>query len=96
MTKTMKILLESYEDILWVQEDLAIYYSMLERSLWLSYGQHDIKLCQQFIANQYTVIDKMLKTRQCKALYMTMWINGLTSFLAVCLNSRNHKLKGMI
>ncbi len=26
-----------YEDLLWVQERLAIYYSMLEKSLWVSY-----------------------------------------------------------
>ncbi len=72
MTETIKILLDSYEDLLWVQEHLAICYSILERSLWLSYGQHGIKWCQQFMANQLTVIDKMLKTPQCKALYVTM------------------------
>ncbi len=46
MIEVMKIPLDSYEDLLFVQERLAIYdiyYSMLERSLRLSYGQHDIE-----------------------------------------------------
>jgi hypothetical protein len=49
----VQIPLDSYEDLLFVQERLAIYYSMLERSLRLSYGQHDIEWCQQFTAHQY-------------------------------------------
>jgi hypothetical protein len=49
MIEVMKIPLDSYEDLLFVQERLAIYYSMFERSLWLSYGQHDIEWCQQFM-----------------------------------------------
>jgi hypothetical protein len=52
MTETMKIQLDSYEDLLWVQERLAIYYNMLKRSLLLSYGQHDIEWCQQFYGKQ--------------------------------------------
>ncbi len=52
MTETMKIPLDSYEDLLFVQERLAMYYIMLERSLRLSYGQHDIEWCQQFTAHQ--------------------------------------------
>ncbi len=43
MTDTMKIPLDSYEDFLCVQERLDIYYIMLERSLRLSCGQHDIE-----------------------------------------------------
>jgi hypothetical protein len=50
MTKIMKIMLDSFEDLLWVQESPAIYY--MERSLLLSFGQHDIKWYQQFTANQ--------------------------------------------
>ncbi len=50
MYEIVQIPLDSYEDLLFVQERLAIYYSMLERSLRLSYGQHDIEWCQQFTA----------------------------------------------
>ena len=49
----MQIPLDSYEDLLFVQECLAIYYSMLERSLRLSYGQHDIEWCQQLRRTNY-------------------------------------------
>jgi hypothetical protein len=42
MTEVMKIPLDAYEDLLFVQESLANYYSMLERYLRLSYGQLDI------------------------------------------------------
>ncbi len=52
----MQIPLDSYEDLLFVQDSLAIYYSMLERSLRLSYGQHDIEWCQQFTAHQLSII----------------------------------------
>ncbi len=58
----MKIPLGSYEDLLFVQVRLAIYYSMLERSLLLSYGQHDIEWSQQFMAHQLSIIGDKLKT----------------------------------
>ncbi len=51
MTEAMKIPLGSYEELLFVQARRAIYYSMLERSLLLSYGQHDIEWSQQFMAH---------------------------------------------
>jgi hypothetical protein len=41
MIEVMKIPLGSYKDLLSVQERIAIYYSKLEKSLLLSYGQHD-------------------------------------------------------
>ena len=63
MTEVMKIPLDSYEDLLFVQERLAIYYSMLERSLLLSYGQHDIEWCQQFTAHQLSIIGSKPATR---------------------------------
>jgi hypothetical protein len=72
MTETMKIPLDSYEDLLFVNERLAMYYSMLERSLRLSYGQHDIKWCQEFTAHQLLVIGSKPKTPSNKALYMTL------------------------
>jgi hypothetical protein len=56
MIEAMKIPLDSYEDLLCVQERLAIYYRMLERSLRLSYGQLDIEWCQQFTAHQLSII----------------------------------------
>ena len=53
MYEIVQIPLDSYEDLLFVQEHLAIYYSMpvLERSLLLSYGQYDIERCQQFTSS---------------------------------------------
>ncbi len=53
-TMPVKIPLDPYEDLLWVQERLAIYNSMfetMERSLLLFYGKHDIEWCQQFTVN---------------------------------------------
>jgi hypothetical protein len=53
---------------------------MLERSLLLSYGQHDIdsaviEWCQQFMANLLlSVIDKMPKTPLHKALHVAIMI----------------------
>jgi hypothetical protein len=72
MIEVMKIPLDSYEDLLFVQERLAIYYSMLERSLLLSYGQHDIEWCQQFTAHQLSLIGNKPKTPLHKALYLTL------------------------
>ncbi len=71
MIEVMKTPLDSYEDLLFVQERLAIYYSMLERSLLLSHGQHDIKWCQQFTAHQLSIIGNNPKTLLHKALYLT-------------------------
>jgi hypothetical protein len=68
----MQIPLDSYEDLLFVQERIAIYYSMLERSLRLSYGQHDIKWCQQFMAYQLSIIGSKPATPLYKALYKTL------------------------
>jgi hypothetical protein len=45
---------------------------MLERSLRLSYGQHDIEWCQQFTAHQLSIIGNNPKTPLHKALYMTL------------------------
>ncbi len=45
---------------------------MLERSLRLSYGQHDIEWCQQFMAHQLSVTGSKPKTPFHKALYMTL------------------------
>jgi hypothetical protein len=61
ITETMKIPLDSHEDLLWVQERLAIYYNMLERSLLLSHGQHDIDWCQQFTAVSWSFIIDLAK-----------------------------------
>jgi hypothetical protein len=72
MTEAMKIPLGSNEDLLFVQESLAIYYSMLERSLLLSFGQHDIEWCQQFTEHQLSTIGNKPKTPLHKALYMTL------------------------
>jgi hypothetical protein len=72
MIEVVKIPLDSYEDLLFVQERLSIYYSMLERSLRLSYGQHDIKWCQQFTEHQLSIIGNKPKTPLHKALYMTL------------------------
>ena len=72
MTEVMKIPLDAYEDLLFVQERLAIYYSMLERSLRLSYGQHDIEWFQQFTAHQLSVIGSKPATQPYKALYKTV------------------------
>jgi hypothetical protein len=72
MIEAMKIPLDSYEDFLFVQERLAIYYSMLERSLLLSYGQHDIEWCQQFTAHQLSIIGNKPTTPLYKALYKTL------------------------
>jgi hypothetical protein len=72
MTETMKIPLDFYEDLLFVKERLAIYYSMLERSLWLSYGQNDIESCQQFTAHQLIVIGSKPKTPFHQALYISL------------------------
>ncbi len=72
MTEAMKIPLGFYEDLLCVQERLAICYSMLETSLLLSYGQHDIEWCQQYTAHQLSVIGSKPKTPLHKALYMTL------------------------
>jgi hypothetical protein len=70
----MQIPLDYYEDLLFVQleERLAIYYSMLERSLRLSYGQHDIQWCQQFTAQQLSIIGRKPATQLYKALYKTL------------------------
>jgi hypothetical protein len=68
MIEVMKIPFDSHEDLLFVQEHLAIYYSMLERSLLLSYGQHDIEWCQQFTAHQLSIIGNKPKTPLYKAL----------------------------
>jgi hypothetical protein len=72
MTETIKIPLESYEDLLFVKERLSMYYSVMERSLRLSYGQHDIECCQLFMAHQLSVIGSKQKTPFHKALYMTL------------------------
>jgi hypothetical protein len=72
MTETMKIPLDSYYDLLFVKERLAMYYIMLERSLRLFYGQHDIEWCQQFMAHQLSVTGSKPKTPFHKALYMTL------------------------
>ncbi len=64
MIEVMKLLLDSYEDLLFVQELLAINYSMLERSLPLSYGPHDIEWCQQFTAHQLSIIGNMGTSQQ--------------------------------
>ncbi len=72
MIEVMKIPLDCYEDLLFVQERLAIYYSMLERSLRLSYGQHDIEQCQQFTAHQLSIIGNQQMTPLHKALYKTL------------------------
>jgi hypothetical protein len=45
---------------------------MLERSLWLSYGQHDIEWCQQFTAHQLSIIGSKPATPLYKALYKTL------------------------
>ncbi len=68
----MQITLDSYEDLLFVQERLAIYYSMLERSLRLSYGQHDIEWCQQLTAHRLSIIGSKQATQLYKALYKTL------------------------
>ena len=54
----VQIPLDSYEDLLpvIVQERLVIYYSMLERSLRLSYGQHDIKCVSAIYGTPVTPI----------------------------------------
>jgi hypothetical protein len=70
--EVMKIPLDSYEDLLFVQECLAIYYSMLERSLGLSYGQHGIEWCHQFTAHQLSIIGSKPATPLYKALYKTL------------------------
>jgi hypothetical protein len=72
MTESMKIPLDSDEDLLFVQERLAMYYSMLERSLRFSYGKHYIEWYQQFTAHQLSIIRSKLKTPLHKALYMTL------------------------
>jgi hypothetical protein len=72
MIEVMKIPLDSYEDLLFVQERLAIYYSMLERSLLLSYGQHNIKWCQQFTVHQSSIIGSKPAKLLYKALYKTL------------------------
>jgi hypothetical protein len=61
-------------DLLFVQEHLANYCSMLERSLLPSYGQHDIEWCQQFTAHQFSLIGNkpITKTPLHKALYLTL------------------------
>jgi hypothetical protein len=68
----VQIPLDSYEDLLFVQELLAIYYSMLERSLRLSCCQHDIEWCQQFMAQQLSIIGSEPATTLYKALYKTL------------------------
>jgi hypothetical protein len=72
MIEVMQIPLDSYEDLVFVHERLTIYYSMLERSLQLSYGQHDIKRCQQFTAQQLSIIGNKPKTPLLQAWYMTL------------------------
>jgi hypothetical protein len=72
MIEVMKIPLDSYKDLLFVQERLAIYYSILERSLRLSYGQHDIEWCQQLTAHQLSIIGNKPRTPLHKALYKTL------------------------
>ena len=72
MTQVMKIPLDAYEDLLFVQERLAIYYSMLERSLRLSYGQHDIEWCQQFTEHQLSITGRKPSTPLHKALHKTL------------------------
>jgi hypothetical protein len=69
MIEVMKIPLNFYKDLRFVQERLAIYYSMLERSLRLTYGQHDIKWCQQFTEHQLAIIGNKQKTPLHKALH---------------------------
>ncbi len=44
----------------------------MERSLRLSYGQHDIEWCQQFTAHQLSIIENKPKRPLHKALYMTL------------------------
>jgi hypothetical protein len=43
MYEIMQTPLSCYGNLLYVKERLAIYYSLLKRSLWFSYGQHDIE-----------------------------------------------------
>jgi hypothetical protein len=50
----------------------AMYYSMLERSLQLSYGQHDIEWCQQFMAHHLSIIGSKQKLPLHRALYMPL------------------------
>jgi hypothetical protein len=94
MTETMKIPLGSYEDLLFVKELLAMHYSMLERSLLLSYGQHDIKWCQQFTAHQLLVIGSKQKTPFNKVLYMTlMEVKHKADCEQPLANDRRHELE---
>ncbi len=43
MYEIMQTQLSCYGDLLYVKERLAIYYSLLKRSLLFSYGQHGIE-----------------------------------------------------
>jgi hypothetical protein len=72
MYEIVQIPLDSGEDLLFVQERLATYYSMLERSLRLSYGQLDIEWCQQPMAQQLSMIGSKPATPLYKALYKTL------------------------
>ncbi len=56
------------------QDIEPMYYSMLERSLLLSYGQDDIEWCQQFTgtAHQLSMIGNKPMTPLHKALYKTL------------------------
>jgi hypothetical protein len=43
MSEIMQTPLSCYGDLLYLKELLAINYSLLKRSHWFSYGQHDIE-----------------------------------------------------